>query len=106
MGMYTQHYVGYYFRCEKTECNPYDIFPDEEFCRVYDENGNDEINANFIFICNTSAVGGHHLLDERSNGIIDLPTRMFPKEFQNAKRKLESVYLKVEVCFGVISYTN
>ena len=99
------HYVGYYFKCDKGDVNPYDLFPEEDFCRAYDENGNDEINDSYIFICNTSRILGHVLLGDDGTGLQDVPDRMFPKEFQEAKKKLESVCPKVEVCFGVVSYS-
>lgn len=105
MGLDIHHYVGYYFKCEKGDVNPYLLFPEEEFCRAYDENGNDDINDGYIFICNTSRILGHILLSDDATGLRDLPDRMFPKEFQETLTKLKTVYAKVEVCFGVVSYS-
>jgi len=100
------HYVGYYFKCEKSEMtNPYLIFPAGDFRRAYDENGSDDINENHIFICNTSAIGGHLLLsDDGISGFRNLPDRMFPKEFQAALAKLQTLYPKVDIYFGVVSH--
>jgi hypothetical protein len=99
--MSISHLIGFYFKCEKNEkVDPYEVFPDESFCRIYDENGSSDINDSHIYVCNRYTTGHISLSDE--SGLESLPTQELPEEFKVAKAILEHHYSNVEICYGVV----
>jgi hypothetical protein len=105
--MSISHLIGFYFKCEKNEkVDPYEVFPDESFCRIYDENGSSDINDSHIYICNRHSTGCISVDRYCDSGLTSLPTQELPEEFKVAKAILEHHYSNVEICYGVVSYAH
>lgn len=108
MSMSVQYYVGYYFKCEKKDTiEPSNLFPEEDFWRVWDENGS-EINSFHIYICNKPCPNCFLLDHESSNtGLLDANDDLgLPDIVEKAEKILNSHYNEVELRYGIIGFVN
>jgi len=105
MSMSVQYYVGFYFKCEKNdEIDPNTIFPDEDFCRIYDEGGSPEINDFNIFIPNNDCPNCFYLQNDRT-GLLDGGENFsIPEQIERAGNILNQYYKEVEMRYGIIAY--
>jgi hypothetical protein len=105
MSMSINHYVGYYFKCEKKDIEQESLFPDEEMFRVYDEGGCKEINNFHFYIPNKSCENCYHLDNHSDTGLPGLvEDKQLPDLILNAKGVLEAAYSNVEMSYGIVSY--
>ena len=103
--MSVQYYVGFYFKCEKNdEIDPHTIFPNENFCLIYDEGGSYEINGFHIFIPNQECPNCFYLDGDRT-GLLDGGNNFtIPEQIEQANNLLNQHYKEVEMRYGIIAY--
>jgi hypothetical protein len=109
MSMDKHIYLGFYFKCPKVEgINPYEIFPDESFFRIFDEGGAKSINNVHIYIPNKECSDCYHFSNYTETGLIDFETdSSLDTVVEKAREVLDHVYSgKVELKYGCIVYVN
>lgn len=106
MSMNKSFYLGYYFRCENREdVNPFDVFPDESFYRVFDEGGSQEINGHHLYIPNRACEECYHLDKWSDTGIIS-PLAPFggSELIKRGGERLTEIYGEAPLQYGVVIY--
>lgn len=108
MSMSINHYVGYYFKCEKKDIEQESLFPDEEMFRVHDEGGSKEINNFHIYIPNRDCANCYHLNKHTDTGLCELVDQWSLQIdlILKAKGVLEAAYSDVVMCYGIVSYVH
>lgn len=106
MSMVKSIYLGYYFKCEKKEnVDPFSVFTDESFYRVFDEGGNKEINESHIYIPNKKCDDCYHLDEYSNTGIIGFQEdKGLPELIENGGKVLDALYEDAELRYGVLVY--
>jgi len=104
--MTTSHYIGFYFKCEKkSDVDQESLFPDDEFYRVYDESGSEEINDFHIYIPNQECEGCFTLSEDSPTGLSSFEApECIPDLILHGGEVLRTCYEHVALCCGVVSW--